>query len=31
MGDDEKGSDSKIKGMYSGCGCRCQTEFVEKK
>jgi|WetSurMetagenome_2_1015567.scaffolds.fasta_scaffold45443_5 hypothetical protein len=30
MVDDEKGFDSKIKGMYSGCGCGCQTGFVEK-
>jgi hypothetical protein len=31
MGKDDKQFEAKIKGMYSGVGCACQTGAFEKK
>lgn len=31
MNKDDKGFEAKIKGMYSGGGCACQTGVLEKK
>lgn len=31
MNEKDKGFESKIKGMYSGIGCACQSGVLEKK